>query len=488
MIDSYIKTLLHKAIQDGYVDEMDTIFLTNRLLHLLQKEMFDVHAPINEQLSYQELLDFFLKYALDRGIIEDVLSLKEQFEADVMAILTPSPSVLNQRFWDKYQQSKEEATNYFYQLSQDNDYIKTRAIAKNISFKHNTEYGSLDITINLSKPEKDPKDIAKAKQQTEVSYPTSQLTMTNEGYYGRSDHPARSNHRIIRFDVNADGWGFQYSPYAYFNEHCIFLSQEVRPMVINSRSFSNLLHIVEKFPHYFVGSNADLPIVGGSILSHDHYQAGCHVFPMELAEETAQTTICNVSASLLHWPLSVIRLRDKSIATLVKAAEHLLKVWQHYTDETVDILSHTQDIPHNTVTPIARYKNEQYELDIVLRNNRTSVEHPDGIFHPHQDVQHIKKENIGLIEVMGLAILPPRLKQEMQEVQDYLDGKVHKVNPIHQEWAEHLKANGLSVEHGIGETFKRVLEDAGVFKQDELGQAAFGRFMEKVKQAEDENI
>ncbi|NEW62340.1 UDP-glucose--hexose-1-phosphate uridylyltransferase [Granulicatella sp. zg-ZJ] len=482
-MDVYINKFIKKAVQDNYIDRLDEVVQTNRLLHVLQKDAYEPMHDVLLDMSYQELLDKFVEDAIKRGVIDTSLAQKEQLEAEIMSVITPLPSVVNHVFWDKYMQSKELATRYFFQLSQDNDYIKTRAIQKNISFSHDSRYGTLEITINLSKPEKDPKDIAKARQMTQVSYPESQLTMTNEGYYGRINHPARSNHRIIRLCLGEDKWGFQYSPYAYFNEHSIFLSQEVRPMNVNKTCLANLLHIVEIFPHYFVGSNAGLPIVGGSILSHDHYQAGRHEFPMDNAREIPIEEIKGVKASLLYWPLSVIRLKDVSIDKLIDAGGHILSVWKAYSDETVDIKASTNGVPHNTVTPIARYKNNMYELDIVLRNNRTSSEYPDGIFHPHPDVQHIKKENIGLIEVMGLAILPPRLKEELKVVQDYLDGKDVCVNPIHTEWAMLLKDKGISVEQGVGQVFERVLEDAGVFKQTVVGQEAFYRFIEEIRRS-----
>lgn len=350
----------------------------------------------------------------------------------------------------------------------------------------------MEITINLSKPEKDPKEIAAVKKAKTSHYPACQLCFENEGYQGRLDHPARVNHRIIRFDLAGREWGFQYSPYAYFNEHCIFLDSKHTPMTISRATFERLLDIVETFPGYFAGSNADLPIVGGSILTHDHYQGGRHTFPMEKAELDKTFIFAgfeNVEAGIVNWPMSVLRLQSTDKSTLIDLADKILQKWRSYSDSTVQIVAESNGESHHTITSIARQKNGKFELDLVLRDNQTSKEHPDGIYHPHKDVQHIKKENIGLIEVMGLAILPPRLKNELKEVEEFLLGQIKEVAPYHQAWAEQLKDSHSDitaesvqtiVRASVGQIFKRVLEDAGVYKRTKEGQIAFMRFVESV--------
>lgn len=491
-MDQLIIDFIERAIQEDLANEMDRIYLTNQLLHLLGKDTIQDDLTASSPLSsMDDIMEALIQAAVEAEVIDDILYEKEELEASIMNLVTPYPSQVNAQFWQKYQESPQAATDYFYTLSQKNRYIQTKAIAKNIHFPYNGKYGTLEITINLSKPEKDPKAIAKAKNASATNYPASQLTMTNEGYYGRSNHPARSNHRIIRLQLNQENWGFQYSPYSYFEEHSIFLTQVARPMQINERSFANLLAILEQFPHYFVGSNADLPIVGGSILVHDHYQAGNHTFPMEVAPIRQQFTKTGFDGTLaiVHWPMSVIRLSSEKPSELVKMATTILEKWRNYSDTSIDIIAYEADgTPHNTITPIARRKGDIFELDLVLRNNRTTEEYPDGLFHPHVDVQPIKKENIGLIEVMGLAILPPRLKQELLEVEHYLLGEKHQMPSMHQTWADELaqehsitKENVHDlVQEKVGQIFERVLEDAGVFKQDEAGQAAFLRFVESI--------
>lgn len=489
MIDRTIQTFIQQAIQKQFIHPLDKIVRTNQLLALLQKEDFDDQCEPIEEATWLECLDELVQFGKNNGVIGETLWEKEKLEAQIMSLVTPLPSVLNQHFWEFYQESPKAATDYFYQLSQENNYIQTRAIAKNIAYPYSSPYGTIEITINLSKPEKDPKEIALAKLAKTANYPASQLTMTNEGYLGRSNHPARSNHRIVRLEVGGETWGFQYSPYAYFNEHAIFLSEEVRPMRLNEQSFRNLLSIIEQFPHYFVGSNADLPIVGGSILSHDHYQAGRHTFPIERAEilEEMSLPFEKVKAGIVRWPMSVIRVSSKEIEPLIEAANYIFECWKKYSDPSVDILCETNGERHHTITPIARKNaHNEFEMDLVLRNNRTSEEYPDGIFHPHKDVQHIKKENIGLIEVMGLAILPPRLKQELEDVAQFLMGHETVVEDIHREWANGLRdRQNLEsidqarhvVQEAVGEVFVRVLEDAGVFKQTKQGKEAFKRFV-----------
>ena len=485
-----VEKFVTKVIAESTFEELDRIYLTNRVLALVGDGVLEVETG---QDNLIDLKDQLVEEAVRLGTIENSLAAREILGADLMDLVTPCPSQVNRDFWDTYAQSAEQAIADFYQLSQKNDYIKLKAIAKNIAYRVPSDYGELEITINLSKPEKDPKEIAAAKLVKSSNYPQCQLCMENEGYHGRVNHPARSNHRIIRFDISGQEWGFQYSPYAYFNEHCIFLDSQHRPMAISRQSFERLLAIVEQFPGYFAGSNADLPIVGGSILTHDHYQGGRHVFPMEVAPLQKSFTFEgfeSVKAGIVQWPMSVIRLTSDSKEDLTNLAEKILLSWRQYSDPSVQVLAESNGTPHHTITPIARKRDGQFELDLVLRDNQTSAEHPDGIYHPHKDVQHIKKENIGLIEVMGLAILPPRLKKEVEQVAAYLVGEDVSVADYHQEWADELKENHPDlrdkvqaleiVQESVGNIFARVLEDAGVYKQTEEGQAAFMRFVEQV--------
>ena len=485
-----VEIFVTKVIAESTFEELDRIYLTNRVLALVGDGVLEVET---DQDNLIDLKDQLVDEAGRLGTIEDSLAAREILGADLMDLVTPCPSQVNRNFWATYAQSPEQAIADFYQLSQKNDYIKLKAIAKNIAYRVPSDYGELEITINLSKPEKDPKEIAAAKLVKSSNYPQCQLCMENEGYHGRVNHPARSNHRIIRFDISGQEWGFQYSPYAYFNEHCIFLDSQHRPMAISRQSFERLLAIVEQFPGYFAGSNADLPIVGGSILTHDHYQGGRHVFPMEVAPIQNRFTFEgfeSVKAGIVQWPMSVIRLTSDSKDDLTNLAEKILLAWRQYSDPSVQVLAESNGTPHHTITPIARKRDGLFELDLVLRDNQTSPEHPDGIYHPHKDVQHIKKENIGLIEVMGLAILPPRLKEEVEQVAAYLVGEEDLVADYHQEWADELKEShpGLTdkvhaleiVQESVGKIFARVLEDAGVYKQTEEGQAAFMSFVEQV--------
>ena len=485
-----VERFVTKVIAESTFEELDRIYLTNRVLALVGDGTLEVKT---DQDNLIDLKDQLVEEAVRLGTIEDSLAAREILGADLMDLVTPCPSQVNRDFWATYAQSPEQAIADFYQLSQKNDYIKLKAIAKNIAYRVSSDYGELEITINLSKPEKDPKEIAAAKLVKSSNYPQCQLCMENEGYHGRVNHPARSNHRIIRFDISGQEWGFQYSPYAYFNEHCIFLDSKHRPMAISRQSFERLLAIVEQFPGYFAGSNADLPIVGGSILTHDHYQGGRHVFPMEVAPLQKSFTFEgfeSVKAGIVQWPMSVIRLTSDSKDELTNLAEKILLAWRQYSDPSVQVLAESNGTPHHTITPIARKRDGQFELDLVLRDNQTSPEYPDGIYHPHKDVQHIKKENIGLIEVMGLAILPPRLKEEVEQVAAYLVGEDVLVADYHQEWADELKDSHPDltdkdqaleiVQESVGKIFARVLEDAGVYKQTEEGQAAFMRFVEQV--------
>ena len=483
VLDAFVTAVI--AASD--YEEMDRIYLKNRIMSRIGEEGLDAPAQKEELIA---LKDQLVEIAVANSKIQDSMAAKDSLGAELMDWITPSPSQVNHRFWETYRQSKEDAIADFYALSKRNDYIKVKAIAQNIAFETQTPYGSLEITINLSKPEKDPKDIAAAKLAKVSHYPACQLCFENEGYQGRLDHPARANHRIIRFDMDGHDWGFQYSPYAYFNEHCIFLDSQHVPMAISHKTFERLLTIVETFPGYFAGSNADLPIVGGSILTHDHYQGGRHTFPMELAPVEESFSVEGfeaVSVGIVNWPMSVLRLQSDDKAQLIALADHILTAWRGYSDPAVQVLAVSDGQPHHTITPIARIRDGHYELDLVLRDNQTSPEHPDGIYHPHGDVQHIKKENIGLIEVMGLAILPPRLKEELKQVQDYLLGRENTVATYHQPWADDLKATHPAiteeaeaealVRESVGQIFARVLEDAGVYKRTAEGQAAFRRFV-----------
>lgn len=482
-----IRKFVEQVIEKSDYTELDKYYLYNHVLHLVGKCEKEC-----QEASIIDVKDALVEQAVLNQKIDDLSSSKDSLGCELMDLITPIPSVLNQRFNEMYAQDKKRAIADFYELSKSNDYVKTKAIAKNIYFKTPTDYGNLEITINLSKPEKDPKQIALAKKLAPSGYPLCQLCMENEGYYGRVDHPARTNHRIVRFNLGEEVWGFQYSPYAYFNEHCIFLDGKHEPMVISKETFSNLLEIVEKFPGYFAGSNADLPIVGGSILTHEHYQGGRHVFAMEEAPVEKSFRFAgfeNVSAGIVKWPMSVIRLNGSDKAELVALSAKILDSWRKYSDEKVNVKAFDGDVLHHTITPIARMKNGNYELDLVLRDNQTSEEYPDGIFHPHKDVQHIKKENIGLIEVMGLAILPPRLKDELAEVGKHILGTSSEMKEYHRVWADEIKQNHPEataeniteiVNQETGRVFARVLEDAGVYKRNKQGQEAFMRFVENV--------
>ena len=482
-----IRKFVEQVIDKSDYTELDKYYLYNHVLHLVGKCEKEC-----QEASIIDVKDALVEQAVLNQKIDDLSSSKDSLGCELMNLITPIPSVLNQRFNEMYAQDKKRAIADFYELSKANDYVKTKAIAKNIYFKTPTDYGNLEITINLSKPEKDPKQIALAKKLAPSGYPLCQLCMENEGYYGRVDHPARTNHRIVRFNLGEEVWGFQYSPYAYFNEHCIFLDGKHEPMVISKETFSNLLEIVEKFPGYFAGSNADLPIVGGSILTHEHYQGGRHVFAMEEAPVEKSFRFAgfeNVSAGIVKWPMSVIRLNGSDKAELVALSAKILDSWRKYSDEKVNVKAFDGDVLHHTITPIARMKNGNYELDLVLRDNQTSEEYPDGFFHPHKDVPHIKKENIGLIEVMGLAILPPRLKDELAEVGKHILGTSNEMKEYHRVWADEIKQNHPEataeniteiVNQETERVFARVLEDAGVYKRNKQGQEAFMRFVENV--------
>ncbi|HHX11264.1 MAG TPA: UDP-glucose--hexose-1-phosphate uridylyltransferase, partial [Clostridiales bacterium] len=440
---------------------------------------------------------FLNDYAYDQGLIkENSVVYRDLFDTKIMGLLTPRPSELISKFWALYKESPVKATDDYYKFSQDTDYIRRYRISRDMKWTINTEYGDLDITINLSKPEKDPKAIAAAKLMKQSSYPKCQLCTENEGYAGRINHPARQNHRIIPIEINNEQWGFQYSPYVYYNEHCIVLNNEHIPMVINKDTFSKLFDFVKLFPHYFVGSNADLPIVGGSILTHEHFQGGNYTFAMAKAPIERKINLLsfpNIKAGIVKWPMSVIRLTSSTVEPLIEAGDYILNIWRDYADEASFILPYTDGEPHNTITPIARKVDDEFQLDLVLRNNITTKEHPLGVYHPHSELHHIKKENIGLIEVMGLAVLPARLQEEMDLLKSYIlnDQDIFSDESIakHGDWVRELVANHPYIHDGnideilkkeIGLVFMKVLEDAGVYKRTEDGQAAFMAFIDRL--------
>lgn len=496
MITEDIEKLAAYGLKTGLIGQEDKVYVINRLLELFQLEEFiqngaDVDCEVSE---LKLLLGRMLDYAYESGIMtEDSIVFRDLFDTKIMDMLVPRPSEINQMFWGLYNhQSPEAATDYYYKLSQDSDYIRRYRIEQDLKWITDTSFGDLDITVNLSKPEKDPKAIAAAKNAKQSSYPKCLLCMENIGYAGRVNHPARQNHRIIPVKIHGSEWGFQYSPYVYYNEHCIVFNAEHIPMKIEHATFCKLFDFVRQFPHYFVGSNADLPIVGGSILSHDHFQGGNYEFTMAKAPVERIFSVKgfdDLEAGIVKWPMSVIRIKGKDADRIVALADVILEKWRAYTDEAAFIYAFTDDEPHNTITPIARKRGEFFELDMALRNNITTEEHPLGVYHPHAELHHIKKENIGLIEVMGLAILPSRLKQEMELLADaILTGK--KIRSIeilekHADWAEEFlpRYTDISAENimeilqkEIGLVFLHVLENAGVYKQTSEGQAAFDRF------------
>ncbi len=490
-----IGALVTYGIDCGLVEKEDTIYVTNQILELLQFDEYEeTHTTSKKPL--EEILNILLNYACEKGITEDNITARDLFDTRLMNVLMPKPSEVIKEFGRRLEISPKEATDYYFKLSQDSDYIRRYRIEKDRKWTVDTEYGVIDITINLSKPEKDPKAIAAAKNAKQSGYPKCLLCKENEGYAGRMNHPARQNHRIVPVVINEQDWGFQYSPYVYYNEHCIIFNGEHTPMKIDRAAFRKLFDFVKQFPHYFVGSNADLPIVGGSILSHDHFQGGNYQFAMAKAEIETQVLVKgfeDVEAGIVKWPMSVIRLRAADECRLIELGDLILKRWRAYTDEDAMIFSQTDGEPHNTITPIARKVGDNYELDLVLRNNLTTKEHPLGLYHPHLELHHIKKENIGLIEVMGLAVLPARLKDEMELLAEYmLEGKDIRNNEIlqkHAEWAEEIKAKYLAIrkdnvdeilQQEIGLVFCTVLEHAGVYKRDESGKKAFLRFMDSL--------
>lgn len=488
-----IKKLVEYGIQTGLTPECERIYTTNLLLDLFHEDSYEEVEINPSELVLEEILKELLDEACQRGIIEDSITYRDLFDTKLMNCLMPRPAQIQERFWNAYAVSPEQATEFYYKLSQDSDYIRRYRIKKDMKWTVDTKYGTLDITINLSKPEKDPKAIAAARNAASASYPKCQLCMENEGYAGRTNHPARENHRIIPITINDSAWGFQYSPYVYYNEHCIVFNGEHTPMKIERNAFIKLFDFVKQFPHYFLGSNADLPIVGGSILSHDHFQGGHYTFAMAKAPIIENFTVAgfeDVTAGIVKWPLSVIRLQCKDEKRIIDLADHILKAWRSYTDEDAFIFAETDGVPHNTITPIARKRGDLFEMDLTLRNNITTDEHPLGVYHPHAHLHHIKKENIGLIEVMGLAVLPARLKGELELLKEYiLTGKdIRSSESIekHADWVEEFlpkyeNINASTIENilqqEVGKVFCEVLEDAGVYKCTEEGLNAFRRFL-----------
>ena len=494
MLNESISRLVQYGIETGLLPECEKIYATNLLLDLFHEDSYEEPEEKAENIDLESVLKELLDEAVNRGLIEDSIGYRDLFDTKMMNCLVPRPAQVQKEFWDAYEKSPEAATEYFYKLSQDSDYIRRYRVKKDKKWTVESPYGTIDITINLSKPEKDPKAIAAAKNAKNNAYPKCQLCMENEGYAGRLDHPARENHRIIPITINESKWGFQYSPYVYYNEHCIVFNGEHTPMKIDRAAFTKLFDFVKQFPHYFLGSNADLPIVGGSILSHDHFQGGHYTFAMAKAPIEMKVTIPgyeDVEAGIVKWPLSVLRIRHQDEKRLIDLADHVLKAWRGYTDEAAFIFAETNGEPHNTITPIARMKDGMYELDLTLRNNITTEEHPLGVYHPHAQYHHIKKENIGLIEVMGLAVLPARLKDEIELLKKYiLEGKDICSNEKiekHADWVEkflpeyeEINADNIEeiLQQEIGKVFVHVLEDAGVYKCTEEGRKAFMRFIE----------
>lgn len=501
MINSCIKKLINYGLEKKLVKSEDEIYTINMLLMELGLDAYEEPEAVDEIKTPEDLentLKEILDYALSKGLIrEDSIVLKDLFDTRIMNTLLEKPGSIIKEFWDKYKISPKDATDYYYELSKASDYIRTYRIKKDMKWAVSTEYGDMDITINLSKPEKDPKMIALAKTVKSTSYPKCLLCIENEGYSGRIDHPARQNHRIIPIEINGCRWGFQYSPYVYYNEHCIVFNGEHVPMKVDRDTFVKMFDFIDLFPHYFVGSNADLPIVGGSILSHDHFQGGNYTFAMEKAP--VETALCfegfpDVDAGIVKWPMSVIRLNASDRERVTELADKILKCWREYSDEAAYIYAETDSEPHNTITPIARMKAGRYELDLVLRNNITTEEHPLGLYHPWEEYHNIKKENIGLIEVMGLAVLPSRLKSELEKLADaILEERDLMADPDlakHASWVDTFKdkcdrtaskeqvMDILKLE--IGDVFQKVLLCAGVYKRNESGQKAFMRFIDYV--------
>lgn len=491
----YIELLINYSLKNNLIDTEDKIFCINNILSILKLNEWKVPDKKENIIileSIEDILDKITNWAIEQGLIENTLGEKELLDTKIIGILTPKPSEVIKKFNMDYKISPEKATNNFYKFSKITNYIREKRIAKNLHWISQTDYGDMEITVNLAKPEKDPKDIEKEKNFPKSSYPKCLLCIENVGYSGNINHPARQNHRIIPLNLKEERWNFQYSPYVYYNEHSIIFSNEHRPMKISKLTFERILDFLEQMPHYFIGSNADLPIVGGSILSHDHYQGGNHEFPMAKSQIEYEFTMKNfpeINCGIVKWPMSVIRLKGSNKIRMAEAAEYILDKWKEYMDEDVNIRAYTDEIPHNTITPIGRKKENYFEIDLVLRNNRTTNEFPMGIFHPHQEVHNIKKENIGLIEVMGLAVLPGRLNEELNSIlkiysDETWEEKLKADSSLvkHSDWIKNLKNKYQELDENIlkkevGNIFLQVLEDSGVFKRDFNGKKAFLKFI-----------
>lgn len=503
MIDIYleIERLVQYALNKNLIEEEDLVYSRNRLISLLKLDDLEERTIVKEDVKYpSEILDKILDWAYEKGVLEENgVTYRDLFDTELMNVFLPRPSDVIKEFVSNYKESQVKATNNYYEMSKNSNYIRMDRIDKNLHWYSPTEYGDMEITVNLSKPEKDPKAIAAEKHMKASNFPKCLLCIENEGYSGRVNHPARQNHRIIPVELTGENWFFQYSPYVYYNEHSIIFSSKHVPMKISKNSMEKLLEFVEKYPHYFVGSNADLPIVGGSILSHDHFQGGNHEFPMAKApieKEIKFDGFEGVEAGIVKWPMSVIRIKSLDRKELLDLADKIYKDWKEYSDESLDIFAYSGEEPHNTITPIARRRGEYFEMDLVLRNNRTSKEHPLGIFHPHDEVHNVKKENIGLIEVMGLAVLPGRLKEELKLLADaIIQDNYKELIENNEEIKKHLamaveikekrkEMNSSNVEkilkEEIGKVFSVVLEHAGVYKRDEKGMIGFEKFIKNL--------
>lgn len=501
MIEQSIQELIQYGIEKELITSEDEIFLRNQLMDLLQLSAWETPALPEVLPTIDEILDKLVSYAAEKDIITNSNAARDLFDTRIMGLLTERPHTVNRSFFAAYHRSPEEATDWYYQYSKDTNYVRAGRIAKDLRWTYDCEYGTLDVTINRSKPEKDPRDIAAAKNQPQTKYPACQLCIENTGFAGTLTHPARQNLRPIPISIHSGNWAFQYSPYGYYNEHCIVFNQKHVPMVIDAAVFEKLFDVLDMLPHYFIGSNADLPIVGGSILSHEHFQGGHYTFAMAKAPVETPFLLPNqpeVQAGIVKWPMSVIRLQSENRSALATACDHVLTQWRTYTDAEAEIYAETDGTPHNTITPIARMRGGLYECDLVLRNNRTTAERPLGLFHPNPSLHHIKKENIGLIEVMGLAVLPARLAGELPVLAKalYSDADLTQTDSLrsHMPWLEevrtrHPEANAENAEtiiqQEIGAVFEQVLLDAGVFKRTDAGKAQFLRFVEQVRSTAD---
>ena len=490
-----ITALVNYALEKGLIEQEEKVWAVNRILEVMQADSFSwEESAKGKEAGLTEILDTLIDDAYERGVLEEnSVVYRDLFDTKLMGSLTPRPVQVMKKFQQLQEESSQRATDWYYQFSQDTNYIRKDRVAKDIRWKTETEYGEIDISINQSKPEKDPRDIAMTKKQKALNYPKCQLCVENMGFSGHMTHPARQNLRPVKLNINNSDWFLQYSPYGYYNEHCILFNKKHTPMIIDSSVFKKLFDFIEQFPHYFIGSNADLPIVGGSILTHEHFQGGHYTFAMEKApieKSFSLKNYMNVDAGIVKWPMSVIRLSSENRDLLEKACAEVLGKWRNYSDKSAEIFAQTGNIPHNTITPIARMKDSKYECDLVLRNNRTTKERPLGIFHPNSALHHIKKENIGLIEVMGLAVLPARLSEELEILKNAMLSQcdLYKIEKIasHADWGNwilenHPEFNNDNAENiirnEVGRVFEEVLRDSGVFKRTENGKKAFEKFI-----------